>query len=235
MTSDWDLSAAQLLALQQLSSPALPIGGFSYSQGLEAAIELQLVHDEASARRWISAQLHAMIADTEAPIWCLLFHAWRQDDMAALTYWNCWFLASRETQELRDETLQMGDSLARLALELRWGSEAMRAQLEGFAARTLPLAHSLVCADWQLPEQAGLLAYLYAWVENQVTAALKAVPLGQLAAQRSVQALRLQLPAVADEALRRSRTAPPDLMTFSPQYGIVAARHESQFSRMFRS
>src|SRR5690606_19878216 len=100
----------RLAALQQLSSPALPIGGFSYSQGLEAAVELKLVHDAESARSWIHDQLHVVMAKAEAPLWCLLHQAWQDGDPEAVERWNQWFWASRETHELRQETEQMGAS-----------------------------------------------------------------------------------------------------------------------------
>ena len=234
-TTPLELDVERLAALQQLSSPALPIGSFSYSQGLEAAVELGLVHDEASTLDWLQAHLHSVIADGDAPLWCLLHRAWLRHDAAALAHWNDWFFASRETQELRLETVQMGESLARLAHELDWGSTAERAPLASLQPMTLPLVHSFACAAWAIPENAGLAAYLFTWMESQVTAAIKSVPVGQVAAQRILTRLRQQLPGVLREAQRRSRAEPPELQTLAPQYGIVSARHESQFSRLFRS
>src|SRR5690606_33038247 len=101
-----------LTALLQLSSPSLPIGGYSYSQGFEAAVDMNFVHDEASAGQWIQQQLELVIAQCEAPVWTLLFDGWTHKDWTALTHWNQWFHASRETQEIRQETEQMGWSLA---------------------------------------------------------------------------------------------------------------------------
>lgn len=229
------LDVSRLAALLQLSSPALPIGSFSYSQGLESAVELGLVHDEASTLDWLHAHLHTVIADGDAPLWCLLHRAWAERDAGALARWNDWFFASRESQELRLETTQMGESLARLAHELAWGTATDRQQLAALQPATLPLVHSFACAAWALPEDAGLAAYLYTWMESQVTAAIKSVPVGQMAAQRILTRLRQELPQVLLEAKRRSRADPPDLQTLAPQYSIVCARHESQFSRLFRS
>jgi urease accessory protein len=229
------MSLERLAALQQLSSPALPIGGFSYSQGLESAVELGLVHDPDSACGWIDAQLHTAMIEAEAPIWCLLYRAWERVDAAALARWSGWFRASRENREIREETRQMGKSLASLAAELGWGTPAQHTLLQRVEPMTLPLVHSMVCAAWQIPPDAGLAAYLLTWLENQTTAAIKSIPIGQVAAQRILQGLRPKLPALVAEAERRSTAQPPDLMTLAPQYGIIAARHESQFSRLFRS
>lgn len=225
----------QLAVLQHLSSPALPIGGFSYSQGLEAAVELRLIHDEASAGLWIREQLQTVMAMAEAPLWCLLFRAWKSDDLAAVQYWNQWFHASRESRELRQETEQMGGSLLKLARELEWGNSAQLAGVAGISPPTLPMAHAFVSAIWRLPETAALSAYIFTWLENQIMAAIKSVPLGQLAGQRVLDGLRRMLPQVVQEALTRSRATPPRLHTLAPQYAIVSARHESQFSRLFRS
>lgn len=229
------VSLDSLTILQQLSSPALPIGGFTYSQGLEAAVELRLIHDEASATRWITAQLHAVMAPSEAPLWCLLFDAWQRQDEGAVRHWNEWFHASRETQEIRQEAEQMGQSLARLAQELSWVGGASLSLLDRLRPQTLPLVHSLVCATARIPEPAGLSAYLFTWLENQIAAAIKSVPLGQTAGQRILDGLRRQVPALVDEALGRSRATPPALHTLAPQYSIVSSRHASQFSRLFRS
>ncbi|MYN14853.1 urease accessory protein UreF [Pusillimonas sp. TS35] len=229
------LDIGQLAALQQLSSPALPIGGFSYSQGLEAAVELRLVYDEDSARVWIQSQLETVMAHCEAPVWLLLYRAWRDGEHQAADEWNQWFLASRETRELRQETEQMGASLARLVHDMQWCSADQRTSLAAMRPMTLPLVHACVCAALRLPEEAGLAAYLFTWLENQVAAAIKSVPLGQSAGQRIITGLRPRLQGVVANAQQRARAEPPALHTFAPQYAIVSSRHETQFSRLFRS
>ena len=235
MSTEVRLDVEQLAFLQQLSSPALPIGGFSYSQGLEAAVELSLVASEADAFCWIADLLDTTMASCEAPIWCLLYVAWQQGSSADLAQWNRWFHASRETREIRQETEQMGWSLFRLAKDLGGGTETSLGMLEGFRPLTLPLVHACLCHAWQLPPKAGLTAYLFTWLENQVAAAIKSVPLGQTAGQRILTRLRAKLPAITADALQRSRVTPPRLSTFAPQYAIVSSRHETQFSRLFRS
>lgn len=230
-----DLDVQRVSALLHLSSPALPIGGFSYSQGLEAAVELELVHDEASALDWIEQQLLMVLARSEGPVWCLLFDAWQAGDEPALAEWNQWFYATRETQELRQETQQMGKSLYKLVQELGWGDKTAQQLLHSLQPFTLPCVHAYVCACEKLSREAALTAYLFTWLENQVTAAIKSVPLGQLAGQRILTHGMARLPEAVSEALERSAMNPPLLNAFAPQYAIVASRHESQFSRLFRS
>jgi urease accessory protein len=229
------METSQLAAVLQLSSPSLPIGGYSYSQGLEAAIDLGLVADEASALRWIRQQLECVLMPCEAPVWLLLFDSWHGSDWAGVAQWNQWFMATRETRELRQETEQMGWSLVKLANELAWGEACARERLLGLANVVLPTAHAYSAWALGLARRAGLAAYLFTWLENQMMAALKAVPLGQMAGQRIVDQLRQQIPAVCDGAIERAATDPPRIHTLAPQLAILSSRHETQYSRLFRS
>jgi urease accessory protein len=229
------METAQLAALLQLSSPALPIGGYSYSQGLEAAVETKIVTDEASAGRWIAEQLELVVAQCEAPVWLLLFQGWASRDPARISYWNDWFLASRETREMRQETAQMGWSLARLAKDLAWGEPDALDHLLAPATITLPTAHAYAARVLGMDDRAGLAAYLFTWLENQVMAAVKTIPLGQIAGQRILDSTRRQIPYVCEEAAQRAAQDPPRLHTLAPQFAILSSRHESQYSRLFRS
>lgn len=230
-----DLSVQQLLLLLQLSSPALPIGGFSYSQGLEAAVELGLVCDEASAQSWIEQQLAMVVAQSEAVLWCLLFDAWLAGDSEAVIKWNEWFHVSRETQELRQETEQMGLSLYKLSLASGWIDEDTHPLLRTLEPMTFPCMHSLLCTLHLLPRDLALSAYLFCWLENQVAAAIKSIPLGQIAGQGVLTRVRNQIPDMLDGIQAKSAARPPLLNTFAPQYGIISSRHAYQFSRLFRS
>lgn len=224
-----------LAALLQLSSPTLPIGGFSYSQGMEAAVELKLVHDEESALTWIEQHLMLVMARSEAPLWCLLFNAWQTRDDAAVAEWNQWFYASRETAELRQETEQMGRSLHRLCQDLDWGCADARQRLSAIRPITYLSVHAFLCCQWNLSREIGVGTYIFTWAENQVAAAIKSVPIGQLAGQRILLHIRHKLPQVLTAVLERSDAVPPLLNTFAPQFSIISSRHESQFARLFRS
>ena len=223
---------AELTALLHLASPALPIGAFSYSQGLEAAIEHGLIHDGDSARDWIAGGLANVLARGELPMLAHQIEHWRSHDESALKAANDEYLASRESAELRRETEQMGWSLAQLCASLEWGDEARRATLAAIKPIAQTTAFAFAAFAHDAAPEAALAAYAFSWVENQAAAALKAVPLGQLAGQRIIVALREPIEAAVRRALD---TTPQQINTFAPQIGVLSARHESQYSRLFRS
>ena len=225
----------QLISLLHLASPALPIGGFSYSQGLEAAIDCGLVRDAGTAERWVRDNLAHVQAQCEAPVWLLLHRAWQARDHATVRQWNDWFHATRETSELRLETGQMGWSLARLIAQMGWGDDASRDLLRNMQPVCLPTAFTAACMALGIDARDGLAAYLFNWAENQVAAALKAVPLGQVAGQQILLGLHHAVLDAVDEAVCRADAEPLRLSTFSPMLGLLSARHETQYSRLFRS
>lgn len=202
-----------LARLLQLASPALPVGAYSYSQGLEAAVEAGVVHDAPSAEAWIADALEFSLGRFEAPL------LWRMMQGEAL---NELFLAGRETAELRAETVQMGHSLAKLLSELGLG----RMQLDEPA---YPTAYAFAVERLELDPHEALVAYLWSWLENQVMAAVKALPLGQTAAQRILLCLGSRL----EELAKAARSAEP--VNFVPGLAVLSARHEAQYSRLFRS
>ena len=224
-----DLALARLL---QLASPALPVGAYSYSQGLEAAVESGLVHDASSAQDWIGDVLAYAVARSEAPLWWRLHAAWSTGDQARAAHWNDIFLCTRETAELRAETLQMGYSLQRLLLDVGGFDAASLAQLRGMTEITFPAAFAFAVVKWEIPARSALIAYLWAWLENQVMAALKSVPLGQTDGQRLLLALSALLPGIADAACALEDAA---LCNYAPGFAILCSRHETQYSRLFRS
>ncbi|MGX9936742.1 urease accessory protein UreF [Advenella kashmirensis] len=229
------IAAQHYAQLMRLSSPALPVGGFSYSQGFESAVELGIVFDEATAGRWIEDTLHTVMAQCDAAIWLLIYRAWRELDTSTICQWNQWYYASRETAEARAETSQMGVSLINLAHALDWGADAQRSKLNDLSPPCFPTVHAFCVQALDLPSDAGISAFIYTWLENQVMAAIKTVPLGQTAGQRLLSTLVPQLDRAVLAARKASSCSPPAIMTLAPQYSIIAARHESQFSRLFRS
>lgn len=223
-----------LLRLLQLASPALPVGAYTYSQGLEWAVESGVVAREADAAAWIGDLLEWSVARFEAPLLASQLAAWACGEDGEVARLNDDFLASRETAELRAETLQMGWSLVRLLTEL----DAFAA-LPGWRARLLaldtpcfPTAWSSAAAAWQVPADQALAAYLWAWAENQVMAALKAVPLGQSAGQRLLAMLGERIPALVGQALELPEAR---WSNYTPGLAIASSRHETQYTRLFRS
>ncbi|WP_369063001.1 urease accessory protein UreF [Burkholderia gladioli] len=226
------MDTTELVALLHLASPALPIGAFSYSQGFEAALDAELIRDADSARDWIASGLADVLALGELPLVAHQLERWRRHDTEALLEANAEFIASRESAELRRETEQMGWSLAQLCGSLEWGEAARRAALAAMRPIALPTAYAFAAAAHDAAPDATLTAYAFGWVENQAAAALKAVPLGQLAGQKILVSLRGTIAA----AVRRALATPPEAInTFAPLLGILSARHETQYSRLFRS
>lgn len=221
-----------LVRLLQLASPALPVGAYTYSQGLEWAVDSGVIRDEETAGVWITDLLRWNIARFEAPLLASMLETWKGNDLERLRTLEMDFVASRESAELRAETLQMGHSLKRLLDDLPDFPEAPRSALREFNPASFPLAWSAAAAAWDIPVQDAVAAYLWSWAENQVMAALKAVPLGQAAGQRILASLGARIPALAAEAVS---LGDDQLANFAPGFAIACARHETQYSRLFRS
>ena len=226
------LTGAALLRLMWLASPALPVGGFSYSEVLEAAIEFGPVRDEASTLAWLLDQLHLSAGRAELAVSAQALRAWRAHDAQRIGALNDWVRQTRESTEMRQQTEQMGRSLHDW-LRQRAPDDARVAMLAALRpAPTWPVAFALAAVLTGAPDREALLAQAFGWAENLVQAVLKAVPLGQSAGQRILGALADEIPAVVDAAL----ACPDDeRQAFSPLLAILSARHESQYSRLFRS
>ena len=226
------LDIVALPKLLQLCSTMLPVGAFSYSQGLEYAIEARYVHDAQAAQAWIGDVLDVSLSSFEVPVMTRMQDAWQLADIDKALYWNSYFIASRETAEMRAETLQMGYSLVRLLEQLDDIPELHIAALRQLSEVSFPCAFALATSAWKISPIAAAYAYLWSWLENQVSAALKAVPLGQVAGQRILSELGKRLPGLADKSMLLEDN---ELNNFSPMLAIVSSQHETQYSRLFRS
>ena len=225
------LPAASLLQLIWLASPALPVGGFSYSEVLEAAVERAGVNTESAASEWLVEQLHLSLARTDLAILAPAIGAWRGNDLARVRALNAWVLRTRESSELRLQTEQMGRSL------LAWlrnqpGPDAAQLQALADMDPSYPVAFALAVAVTEAPVRDALLAYAFGWAENMMQAAIKAVPLGQSAGQRILARLAAAIPLAADHAVSLMDS---ERQAFSPMLAILSAQHEVQYSRLFRS
>jgi urease accessory protein len=227
-------SAASLLQILWLASPALPVGGFSYSEGLEAAVDAGLVHDETSAATWLTDQLHLGLARSDLAVVAQAIPAWRRHDLVRVRELNQWVLQTRETLEFRLQTEQMGRSLLEWARQLGELGAGVFEQLQAanLTPPTYPVACACAAASAQASVRDSLVGYAFGWAENLVQAAIKSVPLGQSSGQRMLARLAQQIPEAVDRAL----ALPDDArQAFSPMLAILSARHETQYSRLFRS
>ncbi len=225
------MTPSSLIQLMWLASPALPIGGFSYSECLEAAVESARVTTEREASEWLLDQLELSLARSDLAVLAQAIPAWQAADAPRIDALNAWVLQTRESSELRAQSEQMGRSLLEW---LRNHTTATSEQIKLLAdlQPTYPMAFALAAASTQAPVRDCLLAYAFGWAENMVQAAIKSMPLGQSAGQRILSKLAAAIPLAVDQALflpDRQRQA------FSPMLAILSARHEVQYSRIFRS
>ena len=225
------LSASSLIQLIWLASPALPVGGFSYSEGLEVAVERAGLTTESTASDWLEDQLHLTLARADLAVIAQAIPAWRAEDVARIRQLNDWVLHTRETSELRAQTEQMGRSL------LAWlhnheGANPAHLQACTDLPPTYPVAFALAASQTQAGVRDCLLTYAFGWAENMVQAALKSVPFGQSSGQRILARLGRSIPAAVEAAIE----LPGDeLQAFSPMLAILSSQHETQYSRLFRS
>jgi urease accessory protein len=218
-----------LLRLLQLVSPALPIGSFAYSQGLEAAVAAGWIHDEDGAAAWIEGLLVETLATLDLAVMVRLYRAWDEGLPEALADWGALLIASRPSGELQAEERHLGSNLARLLAGLRVaGADPWITRAEVTYATMFALAAS----RWRVPVGPAALGYAFAWLEAQTSAAVRLVPLGQTAGQRILMAASRLIP----EVVRRAQTVVDDEVgAAAPSQSIASARHETQYSRLFRS
>lgn len=217
------------LRLYQLISPALPIGGFTYSQGLEWAVEAHWVHDRATLQDWLASILAHSIATLDLPVLLRLQRAYDDADCAAVEHWCEYLLACRETRELRTEERQRGAALAKLLPSL--GVEIPGA-IETVTASCQLAALALAASRWQIPVEKSCGGYCWSWLESTATAGVKLIPLGQTHGQQIILALAEKIPAAVSAA---QSVRDEDVGSSSPAQAIASSRHETQYTRLFRS
>ena len=222
---------SSLMQLLWLASPALPVGGFSYSECLESAVDKAYAATENEASHWLIDQLHLSLARSDLPAIAQAITAWREGDHARVGILNAWILQTRESAELRAQTEQMGKSLLDW---LRNHTTATREQIQTLATQqpTYPIAFALAASATQADVRACLIAYTFGWAENMVQAAIKSVPLGQSAGQRVLSHIVAEIPAAIDYALTVTDAT---RQAFTPMLAILSSQHEIQYSRLFRS
>lgn len=217
------------LRLWQLISPTLPVGAYAYSAGLEYAVDCGWINNESAALNWINGQLQHNLCTLDVPVLARLYQAWVTNDIESVKTWNRFLLASRESHELRTEDAHLGAALAQLLPELEI-EEALAWQTPQQSSYATLFA--LAAARWKIPLEDTAQGYLWAWGENQVAAAIKLIPLGQTAGQRIMSHLSQHLPKAVNHGLCLKDD---DIGAMAPAVAIASAKHETQYSRLFRS
>ncbi len=231
------IDSLPLLRLLQLVSPTLPVGAYSYSRGLEWAVQAGWVHGAGPARDWVAGLLRHALTPVDVPVLGRLMAAWRTGDAAAVQGWSARLVAMRESAEFRAEDRQQGLALARLLADLGLEQARPLSALpeHGSAAGNAccwAALYALAATQWEIPEPLAALGYLWAFTENQVLAAVKLVPLGQTQGQRMLAELAATLPELAAAGLA---LADDEIGQVAPGLAIASALHETQYTRLFRS
>ena len=227
-----DLALARLL---QLSSVSLPVGGYAFSQGLEYAVECAWLKKVADVESWITLQLHENLARVDLPILREVMLATEQKDWLRLLHLNDLLLASRETKELRLSDTAMGEALLRLLKSLEFDLGFLpELKNQGGTVNDLSFVclFGLCAQQWSIPYRLTAMGFTWSWLENQVAAATKLVPLGQTQAQQLLvifQAVLGEVIAVAEHISEE------EIGGGLPALAIASALHETQYSRLFRS
>lgn len=219
----------ELLAALRLASPALPIGAFAYSQGLEQAVELGHVSDRATTADWILGVLRHAIARFDLPLLARLWHAWHDDDQLEAARLDGWVMAGRESGELQVEERHLGAALMKL---LRDTDDRQESPLPASTPISYVAAFALFSVRSGLSQLVTLASYAYAWLEHQVSAATRLLPLGQTDAQRILKECLAEVRSLVDNAMD---TPEDEIGTATPGLAIASARHETQHTRLFRS
>lgn len=217
------------LRLFQLISPTLPVGAFAYSQGLEYAVQAGWIKDAQGAADWIHGVLRYSVSTLDIPVLKRLYRSWQVQDHVRVRDWSRFLMACRETRELRDEERHMGSALARLAVGLGIGEAS---QWIDDDQTTYAAMFTLVAVHWQIGKGDAASGYLWSWLENQVIAAVKLIPLGQTEGQRIIATLAEQVPACVEAGLR---AGVDEIESTVPGVLFASALHETQHTRLFRS
>lgn len=218
-----------LLRLMQLVSPALPVGAYAYSQGLESAVTQQWVKDEESAWVWIDGLLRNPLCFLDVPLFARLYRAWQAKDTDKVNEWNAWLYAGREAAELQQEDRHLGTALARLLADLGVAEATAWRSAPQVCFATL---FSLAATRWNIALPTATQGYLWAWAENQVAAANRLIPLGQTAGQRILQRL---VPAIIHAVHQGLAIDDDEIGCAAPGLALASIGHETQYTRLFRS
>lgn len=219
------------IRLWQLISPTLPIGAYSYSQGLEYAVEVEWIKNEDNAEQWIIGQIKNNLSQLDVPVFLRMYDAWEKNDIEQVQYWNEIILALREAAELRQEDCNLGNALIKVMNGLDVNVPALTSNTEdeniSFVA-----SFSFACQYWSIDKIEAAHGLLWSWCENQVAAAIKIIPLGQTSGQR-IMSHAIDAISVAIE--KSQQCTDEDIGLLAPGLAIASAMHETQYSRLFRS
>ena len=220
----------KLLNLLQLSSPALPVGAYSYSEGLEVLVEENIIDGEQSLKHWLKQELSCGAIRLEAAVMLRSLLAVSKNDLEKLSYWNAWASATKETEELRQQSWQMGRSLSLLLRQLQPQLIPLLEACE--PSCNYAIAFGIAANAWQIDAEDAILGYLHSWATNLIAAGLKLIPLGQTTGQKTLANLHQDIDRVTQEILSLTDD---ELSCCNWGLALASMAHETQYTRLFRS
>ncbi|MGB3405831.1 MAG: urease accessory protein UreF [Microcoleaceae cyanobacterium] len=224
-----------ILELLQLSSPALPLGAYSYSEGLENLVEQEIITNKNTLEHWLTQELSYGAIRLEGAIMVRAYNNTIQSNFTQLNDWNNWLSAARESSELREQSWQMGNSLSRLLLELNHVQEIpnLKKCIEAVGKPcNYAVAFGMAAASWQIDINYAVLGYLQSWASNLITAGIKLIPLGQTAGQKILLKLH---PIIIESTQEILALSDDNLVSCNWGLGLASMAHETQYTRLFRS
>lgn len=228
-----EINAASILSLLHISSPALPVGAFAYSQGLEYALDAGWCKNREDVQAWIEDNLQYGLGQLDLPVFLRLYEAWETKDETAIQYWNETLLAFRESKELYLEDIQVGSAYAQWHLGQEKGEQVERSSyIEMLEKPTVVAMSSLASVLSEIDEQTALLGFVWSWCENQIASASKAMPMGQTDGQRILQSL---IPKIVEICEQAKSITDEEIGTGLMGVAMASSLHEQQYSRLFRS
>jgi urease accessory protein len=226
------VNKSALLALLQLTSPALPVGAYSYSEGLETLVDRQLITNGEELQLWLSESLTIGSICVEVGILLRAYRCWREGDFSGIVYWNDWLSATRESYELQQQNWQMGRSLLKLIGDTQPQLISIELKTAIGENWNFAIAFAIAAIGNQIDERTAAIGYLYSWVSNLVGAGVKLIPLGQTAGQKIMMDLGSAIESTVDRMLK---VADDELFCCSWGLALASMNHETQYSRLFRS
>ncbi|PSF35298.1 urease accessory protein UreF [Aphanothece hegewaldii CCALA 016] len=220
----------QLLYLLQITSPTLPVGAYSYSEGIETLVSQEIITNKETLQQWIIQSLKFGSIRIESAIMLRAYHDFLGDNIEGLIKWNLWLSATRETKELRQQSWQMGQSLLKLLTELQPEIKDISSQL--YPDCNYAVVFGIAGAIWQIPEHELLLGYLQSWSSNLINAGLRLIPLGQTDGQKILVNLQNDLIQVTQDILELKDE---DLRGWGWGLSLASMQHETLYTRLFRS
>jgi urease accessory protein len=224
------MNSLPLLHLLQIASPALPVGAYSYSEGLEFLVDHGSIQTAADLAHWLEQELRFGAIRVEVAVMAQAYEASQNHQLEQIKHSNDWLSAFRETEELRQQGWQMGRSLLKLLQAITDPDPQMLAILQPEC--NFAIAFAIAATHWNIDIHSATLGYLQTWATNLINAGIKLIPLGQTTGQQ----ILLHLYPLIDQATQALLSS-PDENVCSCGWGLALAsmQHETQYTRLFRS